>query len=66
MDCVLDNDTDVSYTEEEREDIRKEVKNIQEQWTQLDDSILEESCNAELDIFRSSSEAFAEIGCPID
>ena len=45
MDCVLDNDTDVSYTEEQREEIRNEVLQIQEQWTQLDDSILEESCN---------------------
>lgn len=66
MDCVLDNDTDVSYTEEQREDIRKEVKSIQEQWIQLDDEILAEACQDELAKFESSSEAFSKIGCPLE
>lgn len=66
MDCVLDKDSDISYTEEEREDIRKEVKSIQEQWALLDDEILAESCESELERFRSNGEAFAKIWCPID
>ncbi len=66
MECVLENDSDATYTDEQREEIRKEVIKIQEEWSKLDNDILKDSCDAELARFESNSEAFSQIGCPLN
>lgn len=66
IDCVLENDNDAYYTEEDREDVRKEVKELQEAYMQLDTDTLSEVCDERLAGFVPYKDEFAKIGCSLD
>ena len=66
MDCILENDNDEKYTDEMRDELREDVKAIQEEWKNLDRESLDETCTTELSRFEAISDSLNEIGCSID
>ena len=66
IDCVLENDHNAYYSEEDREDVRKEVKELQEAYKQLDNDILTEVCDKRLAEFIQFKDEFTKIGCSLD
>jgi len=65
MDCILDNDSDASYSQSMRDSLREDVKMMQESWENLDKSVLENTCNAELEKFSVIEDSLAEVGCSL-
>jgi len=66
MDCILENDADEKYTDEMRNELRQNVKSIQEEWENLDKESLDEMCIWEIEKFESIRDSLNEIGCSID
>lgn len=66
IDCVLENDNNPYYSEEDREDVRIEVKELQEAYKQLDNDTLTEVCDERLAEFIKFKDEFAELGCSLD
>ena len=66
MDCILENDSDERYTDEMRDQLRENVKSIQQEWEDFDKESLDEMCNAELSRFEAISDSLDEIGCSIN
>ena len=65
MDCILENDADENYTEEMRDELRQEVKDMQAEWESLDQEELSEKCNDELSKFEEIEDRLEEIWCSI-
>jgi len=65
MDCIIENDWDENYTEEMRDELRQEVKDMQSEWELLDDDVLAEQCSNELSKFESIENRLEEIWCSI-
>ena len=65
MNCVLENDGDETYTEEMREELKQEIKNIQAEWEWLGQDELHEKCNAGFNKFYEIEDRLNEIWCPI-
>ena len=65
MDCILDNDSDASYSQAMRDSLREDVKMMQESWENLDESVLENTCNAELEKFSAIEDSLTEVGCSL-
>lgn len=65
VDCILNNDSDETYSPEMRDEIRQEVKNMQDGWNSYSDDELDSLCTAELDKFSSIESTLDEIGCSI-
>lgn len=51
LDCIIDNDTDETYTKQMRIDLKNEIKLMQERWRQLSEEDLALKCKEELDQF---------------
>lgn len=66
INCVLEKDGNKNYSEEDREDVRLEVKELQEAYKQLDNDTLTEICDERLAEFIPFKNEFAELGCPLD
>ena len=60
LDCILDKDSDETYTESDRLDIREQIKSMQEDWSGLDNDTLSENCSSELEKF-STDEVKSEL-----
>ena len=44
LDCILDNDDNVEYTKEDRKELREYIKTMQEEWSGLDENVLDKNC----------------------
>lgn len=66
VNCIIDNDTDESYTDEDRELIRQWVEDMRDGWATLDDETLDQMCNAEISKFDWMKDYLSEIGCSLD
>ena len=66
VNCIIDNDTDNSYSAEDREVIRDGVNDMRESWATLDDDTLDQMCSAEISKFDWMKEYLSEIGCSLD
>ena len=65
MECILENDTDASYTEEMRDELRANIKSMQEEWSTLDDEELADTCSTELAKYVKIEDRLEEIWCSI-
>lgn len=63
VECIIDKDVNESYTKEMRNDLKKEIKVIQEEWKQLSEEDLVQKCSYELDRFKSEQSNITSIGC---
>ena len=66
VNCIIDNDTDTSYSEEDRQVIRDGVEDMRDSWASLDDDTLDEMCTKEISKFDSMKDYLAQIGCSLD
>jgi len=66
VNCIIDNDTDDTYSAEDRELIRESVDDMYESWATLDDDTLSEMCSKELSKFDSMRDYLWEIGCSLN
>lgn len=66
VNCIIDNDTDQTYSKEDRELIRQWVTDMRDSWKGLDEDTVEEMCNEELSKFDSMREYLSQIGCSLD
>lgn len=66
VNCIIDNDTDESYTDEDRELIRQWVEDMRDAWASLSDEALNQMCNAEISKFDWMQDYLSEIGCSLD
>ncbi len=66
IDCILDNDNDREYTNEMRNQLREDVKAMQNEWEKLDEESLDETCTTELNKFIKIKDSLTEIGCNLD
>ena len=68
VNCIIDNDTDASYSEEDRQVIRDGVNDMRESWASLDDDTLDEMCTKEISKFEweEMRDYLAQIGCALD
>jgi len=57
----LENDTNESYSEEMRNELRQEVKDMQESWNNYTDEELDNICSSELAKFDAIGSALNEI-----
>jgi hypothetical protein len=51
VNCIIDNDTDSSYSEEDRQVIRDGVNDMRDSWASFDDDTLDEMCKKEISKF---------------
>ena len=65
MDCILENDDDETYSDEMRDELRQEVKDMQESWNTEDEESLDEKCNSQLEVFEEIEDRLEEIWCSI-
>lgn len=65
MDCILENDNDETYSEEMRDELRQEVKDMQEEWNGMDEESLDEQCSSQLASFEEIEDRLEEIWCSI-
>ena len=65
MDCILENDADENYTEEMRDELRANIKSMQEEWSTLDDEELADTCSTELAKYEKIEDRLEEIWCSI-
>ena len=63
VNCIIDNDTDTSYSEEDRQIIRDGVNDMRNSWDTLD-----EMCRKEISKFEweEMREYISQIGCSLD
>jgi hypothetical protein len=61
MDCILENDDDETYSEGMRDELRQEVKDMQESWNTEDEETLDEKCNSQLAVFEEIEDRLEEI-----
>lgn len=68
VNCIIDNDTDESYSQEERDLIREGIADMRESWASLDEDTVEEMCDNELSTFTSDSmrDYLSQIGCSLN
>lgn len=68
VNCIIDNDTDASYSEEDRKVIREWVEDMRDGRASLDDETLDEMCIKEISKFEweQMKEYLSNIGCSID
>ena len=66
VNCIIDNDTDESYSDEDRELIRQWVQDMRDGWASLDDEALDQMCTAEISKFDSMKDYLSQIGCSLD
>ena len=66
VDCILENDNDENYSEDMRNSLREEVKNMQNSWSGLSDNELDTLCSSELSRFESIDSTLNKIGCSVN
>lgn len=66
VDCIFENDTDESYTEEMRDELRQEVKDMQGEWGDYSDEELDNICNSKLEVLKWIESKLNDIGCPLN
>ena len=66
VNCIIDNDTDESYSDEDRALIRQWVEDMRDSWASLDDETLDQMCTAEISKFDSMKDYLSQIGCSLD
>ena len=66
MECILENESDDTYSPEKRDELREEIKELQASWAELDEETLDNTCSAELAKFSALKDSLAEIWCSID
>ena len=65
VDCILENEEDETYSEDMRNELRQEVKDMQDSWNSYSEEELDNLCNNELSRFEAIESTLTEIGCPI-
>lgn len=65
MDCILENDNDETYSEEDRNELRQSVKDMQSEWEWLDEDELDVQCTSQLAQFERISDRLDQIGCSL-
>lgn len=67
LECIIDKDTDETYTKQMRIDLKNEVKMMQERWMQLSEDDLARKCKEELDQFDNDvmKEKLASFRCSL-
>ena len=63
MECILENDRDSDYTEEDRDGIRQTIKDMQAEWEWLDPEVLSEKCSIELAKYEGIQDRLEAIWC---
>ena len=66
MKCVLENDKSEDWTKERREKLVQSIKDMQNEWNQLNEDELDERCTTELHRFELIKEQLDEIWCYIE
>lgn len=68
VDCIIDNDTDDTYSQSDREMIRASVDDMRNSWASLDDNTLDELCTKEISKFQwdEMAEYLSQINCSLD
>ena len=64
-DCILENEVDENYTDEMRDELRQEIKNMQDSWNTYSEEELDSLCSNELSKFETMEDHLNEIGCSI-
>jgi len=65
VDCIFEKDTDESYSEEMRDELRQEVKDMQDSRKNYSDEELDNMCSSELEVLKWIESNLNEIGCYI-
>lgn len=66
MECILENEDNESYSDEKRDELRANIKELQAEWAELDEETLTKTCNAELAKFTALEKSLSEIGCSVN
>ena len=52
VECIIERDTDDSFTTQMRIDLKNEIKSIQEKWKQLNEDVLSKKCSDALEEYK--------------
>ena len=63
VECIIDKDDNKNYTKQMRIDLKNEVKQMQEEWKQLNEKELTRKCTEELAKFESMEDNLNSFGC---
>jgi tRNA uridine 5-carbamoylmethylation protein Kti12 len=63
VECIIDKDDNKNYTKQMRIDLKNEVKQMQEEWKQLDEEELTKKCTEELAKFEPMENNLNSFGC---
>ena len=65
VECIIDKDTNPKYTKQMREDLKKEVKSMQDEWKQLNEQELTRKCTEGLETFETAEmqKNLSSFGC---
>ena len=66
VDCALENDWDDSRSDEMREELRQNIVEQQQSWSELDNDTIEENCKAALNNLYNIEDRLNEIWCSIN
>jgi len=65
MECILENDKDETYSEDDRNELRQDIKDQQEEWSGLNEDELDYTCSTELAKFETIKDRLDEIWCSL-
>ena len=65
VECIIDKDTNEKYTKEIRTELKSEIKQMQEEWKQLNEEDLTKKCTEELSKLEPMKENMNSFGCSI-
>lgn len=65
VECIFENDTNEAYSEETRDKLRQDVKDMQDSWKNYPDEELDNMCNSELETLKWIESELNGIGCYI-
>ena len=68
VECIIDKDDNPGYTNEMRNELRDEVKYMQEEWKQLNEEELAKKCTAGLETFEKDEmkKNLKSFGCSVE
>ena len=63
VECIIDKDNNERYTKQMRIDLKNEIKQVQEEWKQLNEEELTKKCTEELAKFEPMEDNLNSYGC---
>jgi len=68
VECIIDNDDNPYFNDNMRIELKKELKNVQEEWKQLSESELTKKCTESLNGYKNDDmkESLDHYGCSLE